>query len=513
MINKKLLAFQILLGAILGAIQVLAFAPYSYWFLVYPSIIGILILLQQVQKGTKKLFLVSFTYSLSMFLALLYWIHVSMDLFGGMPLIASISLIVLLCSYLALYPTLALWATFKISSRFAIDSKSIRYLLIFPVFWLISDWARGVMLTGFPWGYLGYSHLDTPLIGLAPVFGVQGVTLAILLISGAFTLLIEKQSMKVSIFLILTLLGSGFLLSFQTYTTLQAPIKVSLVQANIDQNEKWAKGALKPSLEKLLDLSKLGSSSDLIIWPESAIAALEINMKRFLQNQSEIFKENNQVLISGIIEYDLSSDQYYNSIITLGDLPTELEYSPLSKNRYRKHHLLPVGEFVPFEDLLRPLAPYFNLPMSSFNRGEMIQKNLSVKNINIASALCYEIIFSEQLRQNIDKNTGIILTLSNDAWFGDSIGPAQHLEIARMRAVEFARPLIRSTNNGITAIFNDRGDELGRVASFKTDVLSREVQPALGVTPFQRLGELPLFIYCILVLSFVIFRILKKNKR
>lgn len=490
---------QLISAFILGALQVFAFAPFEQYWIVYPSFVGFFLLLQEVQKSSKRYFLISYSFSIAMFLSSIHWVYVSMDLFGGMPIIASASLITILCAYLAIFPSSALWA----GTRFLILSDATRYLLTIPVFWLISDWLRGYVLTGFPWGYLGYSHADTPLAGFAPILGVQGITLAIMVICGALTLLIQKQKIILNLVLICGLLITGAILKKQQYSELQPAVRVSLVQGNIDQNEKWKRGQLYPSLIKYLDLSniKQDRQPELIIWPESAIAALELDMQEFLQPLSRNLAARNKTLITGIIDYQLASDSYYNSIITLGKLPAGQVYSLASKNRYQKHQLLPIGEFVPFEDLLRPLAPYFNLPMSSFQRGALVQPNLQSRQTAFVSALCYEIAFPELLRKNITEKTGMLLTLSNDAWFGDSIGPAQHLQIARMRAIEFARPLLRSTNNGITAIFDSHGNELGRLPANYAAVLTEKVQPALGHTPYQTYGSLPLYLYCLLVLT------------
>jgi apolipoprotein N-acyltransferase len=513
----KNLAGQIFVALLLGSIQVFSFAPFEQWWTLYPSFVGFFLLLQQVNKTNKKSFIVSFAFNLAMFLATIHWIYVSMDLFGGMPTIVSILLILLLCAYLAIFPTLAIWAT----TRLTFLSTAQRYLLIMPVFWLLMDWFRGWFLTGFPWAYLGYSHADTPLVGFAPVLGVQGITLAILLISSALTLIIQKHKVIANLTLICVLIISGYFLQKERYTEPQPAINVALVQGNIDQNKKWEAKQLYPSLFKYLDLSEAGDNSDreneLIIWPESAIAALEIDMQRFLQPLSKELEMKGKTLMTGIIEYkkgeyDINDGEYRNAIIMLGKLPKGAAYSQKSTNRYRKHQLLPIGEFVPFEDLLRPIAPYFNLPMSSFQRGEEVQSNLQSGLTTFAPALCYEVAFPELLRKNVTTNTGMLLTLSNDAWFGSSIGPDQHLQIARMRAIEFARPILRSTNNGITAIYDDQGVELGRLASNTEGVLRREVQPTFGLTPYQRVGSIPLYLYCMLVLIGMFVLYLRREK-
>lgn len=500
---------QLLVALLLGAMQVFAFAPFSHWWVVYPSFIGLFLLLQQVANTNQRLFWVSFAFNLSMFVATIHWVYVSMDLFGGMPTAVSVILIVLLCAYLALFPTIAIWA----AQRINFVCRAQRYLLVVPVFWLLMDWFRGWFLTGFPWAYLGYSHADTPLVGLAPVLGVQGMTLAILLISGALTLLLQRQHIIASLLIIGSLVVSGHLLKKERYTELQPAINVALVQGNIDQNEKWLPDHLYPSLFKYLDLSEKDNvENELLIWPESAIAALEIDMQRFLQPLSNELAEQGKTLLTGIIEYDLPNDNYYNGIIMLGDLPEGQEYSQGSPNRYRKHQLLPIGEFVPFEDLLRPLAPYFNLPMSSFNRGNEQQVNLQTGLTTLAPALCYEVAFPELLRQSVRNDTGMLLTLSNDAWFGSSIGPDQHLEIARMRAIEFARPILRTTNNGVTAIYDDQGQLVDKLPSDEAAVLRAQVQPAHGTTPYQQFGSLPLYIYVFVMLCVLLLQYLRRNK-
>ena len=501
---------QLFVALVLGAMQVFAFAPFDHWWVIYPSFIGFFFLLQQVQLSTQRYFSISFVFSLSMLIATIHWVYVSMDLFGGMPKIVSIFLIILLCAYLAIYPTIALWA----STRFLYVSNTLRYLLLIPVFWLISDWLRGFVLTGFPWAYLGYSHIDTPLIGFAPIFGVQGVTLAIIIICGALTLLIQRRKVLLNISIIGLLVITGYFLQKPQYTERQPEIMVSLVQGNIDQNEKWKKDQLYPSLFKYLDLSETGfdDQEELIIWPESAIAALEVEMQSFLQPLSNELAAKNKTLITGIIDYNLTSKEFFNSIIMLGNTASGHGYALQNNNRYQKHQLLPIGEFVPFEEILRPLAPYFNLPMSSFQRGDEVQVNLQNGQTSFASALCYEIAFPEMLRKNISEQTGVLLTISNDAWFGDSIGPDQHLQIARMRAIEFARPVLRGTNNGITAIFDANGTELGRLEKNIAAVLSHKVQPTYGETPYQRFGSYPLYLYCLLVLIYLFFYSKKLTK-
>lgn len=193
--------------------------------------------------------------------------------------------------------------------------------------------------------------------------------------------------------------------------------------------------------------------------------------------------------------------QFFNNVLVLGQ-NGQGPYDYDTVKRYSKHHLLPFGEFVPFGDLLRPIAPFFNLPMSSFERGEFIQPNLVAYHRHLLAALCYEIIFSEQVRQNVTDDTDFILTLSNDAWFGKSIGPLQHMEIAQMRALELGKPLIRATNNGVTAVTDYKGQIIKQVPQFQTETLKAEVTSTSGNTPYRTLGSWLLYIWSILGLGF-----------
>ncbi len=168
------------------------------------------------------------------------------------------------------------------------------------------------------------------------------------------------------------------------------------------------------------------------------------------------------------------------------------------ENRYQKHHLLPIGEFVPFEDILRPIAPLFNLPMSSFSRGGYQQPNLEANNRKLSMAICYEIAFPQQVRDNTFEDTDFLVTISNDTWFGDSHGPWQHMQISRMRALELQRPLLRATNNGVTAIVDEFGQFIEKAPQFKAATVSAELYPVNGDTWYKRFGLWGAFILALL---------------
>ncbi|WP_407702339.1 apolipoprotein N-acyltransferase [Vibrio algarum] len=505
MTNKYHRLLRPILAAFVGASTTLAFAPYQLWPMAILSPILFILLIHKV--SSKAASFIGFMFGLGQFSIGISWVHISIDTFGGMPKAASLFLMILLVSYLSIYPALFAGLTNRL---FPTDSKT-RYLFAIPSLWLLTDLARGWVMTGFPWLLLGYSQLESPLSGLAPIGGVQLITLAILVCSSAIAWVFIKHKPIGLILPFIIFLSTYGLKSIDWVTPDKSThTSFALIQGNISQEKKWLPSERWPTLMKFLDLSRINWDADIVIWPEAAIPALEKELPSFLLNVDKAARMNETALITGVVTQN-QLGSYHNSVLTLGDTPSG-EYNYDTQPRYKKHHLLPFGEFVPFADILRPIAPFFNLPMSSFSRGDLVQDNIVGKGRYFATALCYEIIFGEQVRKNIDQNTNFILTLSNDAWFGDSIGPLQHMEIAQMRALETGKPVIRATNNGVTAITDYKGNIIAQIPQFKTEVLRAEVTSSKGQTPFLTLGQWPMIVFLIvsLVVSLTNFALRRK---
>ena len=493
-----------LLAAFIGATTTLAFAPFSYWPIAIFSPFLLLLLLNK--QSTKAGFFIAFAWGLGQFGTGINWVHVSIDTFGGMPKAASVTLMSLLVSYLAFYP--ALFGA--LLNRYFPKTNAQRLIVAAPIIWLVTDWLRGWVMTGFPWLWLGYSQIDSPLNSYAPVSGVEAITLMLWLIAGSFALVAMTKkwaylAIPTAVFVV------AFALNQVSWVKPDPSTKTSfaLIQGNIDQKMKWVPSHRWPTLMKYTDISRDNWGTDIIIWPEAAIPALESDLPAFLHNLDTAAKANNSALITGVLSQD-DMGRFYNNVLTLGQNGLG-PYDYDTAKRYSKHHLLPFGEFVPFGDLLRPIAPFFNLPMSSFQRGDFIQPNLVASGRHLVAALCYEIIFSEQVRQNVTPDTDFILTLSNDAWFGHSIGPLQHMEIARMRALELGKPLIRATNNGVTAVTDYKGRITKQVPQFQTEVLKAEVTSTSGNTPYRSLGSWLLYLWCAIGLA-TTFYLRKQNQ-
>ncbi|SEP68301.1 apolipoprotein N-acyltransferase [Basfia succiniciproducens] len=498
--------FTYIIAILTGGAGVLAFSPFDLWGFAYVSLIGLLFVIKNPQKKTALLS--AFLWGLSFFSIGVSWLHVSIHQFGGSPLWLSYILVVALAAYLSLYPLLFAY----IVRRFNVTS-----LVIFPVIWTFTEFLRGWIFTGFPWLQFGYTQIDSPFYGIAPLFGVTGLTFFVMwasavIFSGISALIQTPKKLPVALVNALLLLSVGGLaaLSSQKIFVKEVPekaITVTLAQGNIEQNLKWDPQYLYATLNiyRKLILEHL-ATSDLIVLPESALPALENQLQPFYQALQTATQEKGTEVLIGSVYHDEKSDKLLNSIVSVGNSAQPYQAgNAASAMRYSKHHLVPFGEYVPLENLLRPLGSVFNLPMSAFQSGDFIQKPLLAKGRALTPAICYEIILGSQLQQNLQPNTDFLLTVSNDAWFGDSIGPWQHLQMARMRALELGKPLIRATNTGISVFINAQGKVISQAPQFEQTALTEKIAPTEGKTPYAALGDKPLYL---LAFIFVMLRVL-----
>ncbi len=497
-----------------GFLLVFAYAPFSYWCLalVLPSIALYQIRHATPKNAAKKLCLFAFGW----FSSGISWVHVSIDQHGGLPLTISLLLMLALCAYLALFSGLAGYLTARITKNKRVN------LWFLPSVWLFCEYLRSVVLTGFPWLSLGYSQIDGPLSVYAPVIGEVGITAIVLLTNiclvQSYCYFKEQfsdnekapsknyvaRNLVIPISFLIGIGLTSLLMTQLHWTELTGKsTKVALIQGNIAQSIKWQPEQEWPTMLKYLDLSRVNYDADLIVWPESAIPALEPAVQDYLSTVNRSALLNDSAIITGLINYNFESKEYFNALLVLGKKNDEDDagYYYNHSNRYYKNHLLPIGEFVPFQELLRPIAPLFNLPMSAFTPGNYVQPNLIAKGIHILPLNCFEIAFPKQLAANFTNKTDIILTVSNDAWFGDSHGPHQHFEIARMRALEFGRPLVRATNNGVTGIINHLGEVTALAPQFEEAVLKGSVGFVKGDTPYSQWPNLILWLMILLPIA------------
>lgn len=485
------------LSVIGSALCAYGYAPYNQWFL---PILGLILLAYVLAKqGSSKLSaLYVFIFALTLNLGSLWWISSVLKNFGEMPFILATLIILLLSSYLALFYALA-----GFISRSCSFNKFLELTFFFPLFWVCSDFINGYLFTGFPWNWLGYTQISSPVSSIAPIVGAEGITLILLMFAGAIGYLIYK--FKVAVLAIpLSIIAFITISQNLTFTTQLPSVKVALLQGNIPTETKWNPEQISPTLKTYFKLIEQNLDSELIILPESAIPALENDTELIIHKLDNLMYENNIGFITGIQYFDEEKNAYYNGMIGIGKIDNQGEkhYVFGKENRYYKRHLVPIGEFVPFESVLRMLGPIFNMPMSSFTRGAEEQPNIEIHGLKVASAICYEIIFNSELINQIKKDTSLIVTLSNDGWFNNTNGPDQHLAIARMRALEFGKPVLRATNNGITAVIDHKGQIIDVAPSNEVVALKTKVKPSIGMTPYTYYGRIPMII--LIIIAFIL---------
>jgi apolipoprotein N-acyltransferase len=393
----------------------------------------------------------------------------------------------LLCSYLALFPALA----FYLTTRFASGPKSFGALLITS--FAISEYLRAVLLTGFPWLSFGYTQTDGPLRLLAPYIGEFGLTLVCIAIGFSLYRLTQKDIKTPGV---IAMAVAFIFVGAHTSGSAQYSGKnmsALLVQGNIKQHLRFKPSEFWTTMSKYQDMTRPHWDADLIVWPEAAVPEIETLADTFLAGLDSAASFNQTALVTGIVDYQHDTKTIFNTLIVVGNKERDDEhghYRYLDKNRYQKHQLLPIGEFVPFQELLRPIAPLFDLPMSSFTRGDKVQNNLRANGYNLLPAICYEIAFAGLVRGNYKSNSDLLFTVSNDAWFGDSIGPLQHMQIARMRALELQRPLVRVTNNGVSAVYDPISHTQQTMPQFKATILKANIKLVKGDSVYSQYGNM-----------------------
>ena len=427
---------------IAGALAPLALAPTNFWPLALLSVALLWYNLNHTNTA-KRALLSGFVYGLGYFGVGVSWVFVSMVDHSDTHWMLATLLTALFCGGMALFYALfgGIYYRFKPHHQYP--------TLLFMGLWISLDLLRGWLLTGFPWLYLGYAGLDTFLAGYAPILGVHGVTL-LLLMSGLLAVGAQAK-LHFRLGLLVGLWFAGYALGTIPWTqpSPQDPIKVTLLQGDVSLEDKWLPQTLAPTLGYYFKQSYLHMDSDLIVWPETAIATYWDYIAPAFEPLSTLAKEKNTQIISGTVirETPKAGANYYNGLIAFG----------AEEGQYYKQRLVPFGEYIPLESWLRGAINFFDLPMSSFSSGASNQPLLSAKGQLIATAICYEIAYPNLVAKTT-LGASMIMTVSNDAWFGNSMAPQQHMQMARMRAIENAKPLMRGTNNGITALVDYRGN-------------------------------------------------------
>ncbi|PCJ50260.1 MAG: apolipoprotein N-acyltransferase [Gammaproteobacteria bacterium] len=486
-----------LLSLLAGASMIGAFAPLSAWFLVFPGLVWLFLPLQSLTM--KQALYRGLWFHIGFFSLGISWVHVSIHRFGNVPLALSIPLTLSFILALSIYASLTIYI---VKRWFSHLSSPLYFLVAIPFVWLIVEWLGNYLATGFPWLTLGHSQVDGWLSVVAPLLGSSGISYLILLITGIILVgLREGQvALKYLTTLALPIIISVLVLhQIQWVRVSDETLKVSLIQPSIPQDKKWLIEERRKTL-KYFHETTAKLDSQLVIWPEGAIPALESQVTNYLQTIDEIAKAKSQAVLTGLAVNE--GGKFYNTAIIIGH----------GEGRYNKQHLVPFGEYVPLESWIRGLIGLFDLPMSSFSEGSADQPLLTTNNWNITMAICFEIIFKDIVANQLP-GSDVLITLSNDAWFGDSLGPYQHLDIARMRALENGIPVIRATNDGISAFIDHQGRVEAKMGKFEKGVLTAEVSKVNGETPYRKLGPLWAYLIILSIPSLILIVTYRKKPR
>jgi len=465
--NKKSRKLLLNLSALLsGLLLPFSFAPYNQFWLMFPLLIWLFVIV--VNQLPKIAFQRGWLFGFGWLAHGTSWIYYSLHVHGGAPSFLAYLIIGLLAAYLALFPGLM----FYLSRKLFNVSVSKQLYFVFPTFLLIGEWLRGYFLTGFSWLQLGYAQIDTPLAGYASLIGGLGVSGMCALTSGLLAWMILEKKYQYPVVAIVVIWSLGFILMQVDWVEpADEKIKVSLIQGNIAQSEKWKSYMRRPTLEMYHKLTQQNWQSDLIIWPETAIPDYQHRVLYYINNlKKEAEIQGSDVLI-GLFVKDEVSRRYYNSVISVRD------------GIYKKRHLVPLGEFYPFRGLLEFLLQWINIPMSDVDSGPDEQELITAAGQKLGVSICFEDAFDRDVLKDLPEAT-LLVNVSNDAWFEKSIESKQHHQIARMRALEAGRYMLRSTNTGVSSIIDEKGKVLHASPSFEQHVLTAYVQPLKGQTPY-----------------------------
>ncbi|MGE0358293.1 MAG: apolipoprotein N-acyltransferase [Burkholderiales bacterium] len=490
------LGWGIALPFVAGAAAVLGFAPFPAWPVAIVSL-AVLFLAWSRSGSALQAAITGFAFGLGLGLAGVSWVFVSLHRFGHMPAPLAALATFLFCAYLALFPAAAGWLAHRLR-----PAGSVRTLVAMPAAFVLLEWVRGWLFTGFPWLVMGYSQAPaSPLAGYAPLLGAYGVSLATAVAAALLAAFAgspawsRRRAVLAGGFA--ALFAAGALLGSLAWTTpSREPVSVALLQGNVPQQLKWREDVRERTLRDYFSQA-VQSPAQVVILPETALPAfLDQLPAGYLESLRDHARESGKDILIGAVERAGTGARldYWNSVVRVG------AGGPAA---YRKRHLVPFGEFIPpgFGWVLAVLQ----IPLTDFARGEPDQPPLAAGGTGWAVAICFEDLFGEELIAALPE-AGVLLNVSNDAWFGQSLAADQHLQFSQMRALETGRWMVRATNTGVTAAIDEKGRVVARLAPFTRGTLAASPVPHAGATPFVRWGNLAALALVAALLAFAAFR-------
>ena len=477
-----------LLCALAGAGHGAAFAPQPLWWAQWLCL-SVLAWAVAGSTSIRHAAGLGLAFGLGWFLTGVHWLYISLHTYGGMHAALSAAAVGAFATYLALYPALAAGLATALARS---PAGATRQIAAFAASWALGEWLRAVVLTGFPWIETGYAHLDGPLAGWAPVGGVHLVTL----LAGALAALPVAwvrhrwHAATASAVVALLLLGGALLRDHDWTQPLGAPLRVRLLQGGIPQDAKFEPGHLLDQYRTYLQL--IGAHDEaLIVLPETALPVpLQDGPTGFADLLAQHARDHDSMIVTGVFIRE-GEDRYTNAAIAIGPQAPAVIADHTALPVYRKYHLVPFGEFVPWG--FRWFVDRMVMPIGDQQHGDesqpaMVLQRRDGSRVLLGPNICYEDYFGREIaiEQQRDDAPNVLINLTNIGWFGDSAAIAQHLLASRMRALETGRPVVRATNTGATAAIDAHGRVLAELAPMAPGALVAEIQPMHGITPYAR---------------------------
>jgi apolipoprotein N-acyltransferase len=469
---------------LVGAVNVFAFAPIGLWPLQLLGLAWLFCLLYHTSSA-RQVMKLTWLYCFAWLFFGVIWLTITMYRYGDMPLWLSVFCVALLTGALSLLPMLLMGFAARLRVRYSMTPWVV-CLVLFPTLWSLAEWARDWIFTGFPWLVSGYAHNISPLAGYAPVIGVYGITWLAALIAGCAVLVLERKLVYALLVVAIGVVGAALQLVAWTVPNGGA-LSVRLLQGNVDQNIKFEHEHLIDSLQFYFD-SITKKPADLIVTPESALPIPKQFLPvGYLDNLQRFSTNTHSYVALGLFSND-GSDLYGNSMISIAPFPSVETY------RYDKHHLVPFGEFIPKG--FGWFYQFMHIPMGDLQSGPLLASPFQVKDQQVLPNICYEDVFGEEIAARISYAhfshkpvPTILLNMTNLAWFGDTWAMPQHVQITQMRTLETGRPMLRSTNTGVTTLVNAQGKVVDQLKPFVRGELDIRVQGYQGITPYIVCGN------------------------
>lgn len=493
-----------LISFIAGILLTLSFAPFNYAYLTLISLV-FLFLSWHYSETPKQAAFRGFLYGLGLFGFGVTWVFVSIYFYGGANIYVALFMALVFATFWALFPALTAYISVKIA--FLTDKRLL--FGIIPFVWIFIEYYRGFwFLNGFPWFQVAYSQLDSAYAGFVPIIGVYGTGFLILMTVSIISYMLMRQRYLITnTVIIFILLTTGYGLKYIEWTyPIGLPIKITLIQGNISQDQKWLPENFTKTLFSYQQMTANNWSSDVIIWPETAIPAyLHTVEAPFLIPLAEKARANNTDLIVSLAAKSEDGLETYNTVLTLGT----------QRGMYKKNHLLPFGEYLPLQPFSGWVLKTIGVTLGNFTAGGENQPLLTAGRYPFATSICYEDAFASEVLPTLPE-ASYLVNVTNDAWFGNSFEPYQHMQIARMRALESGRYLARSTNTGLTGFVAPNGKIIKQAPLFEPHTLTHKVTPMGGLTPYARMGDkiilAALFLLMLVLSLYAKFQLLKPQK-